>query len=118
MDACARAPKFSANLSILFQEVPFLERFGAAARAGFKAVEFMFPYEYAVADLRQALSDNGLQLVLINLPAGNFAADGSNDCSGVSLSLMPAKGEGQPAVWQASNRCSSSCIVLSRPAKS
>jgi hydroxypyruvate isomerase len=68
------APKFSANLSMMFQEVLFLERFGTAAKAGFKAVEFMFPYEYPVADLRKALSDNGLKLVLINMPAGNFAA--------------------------------------------
>ena len=74
MGECVPVPKFSANLSIMFQEVPFLERFGAAARVGFKAVEFMFPYEYAIADLQQALSGNGLQLVLINLPAGNFAA--------------------------------------------
>ena len=67
------APKFSANLSMMFQEVPFMERFAAAAKAGFKAVEFMFPYEYSLSDLQQALSANGLELVLINLPAGNFA---------------------------------------------
>jgi hydroxypyruvate isomerase len=67
-------PKFSANLSMMFQEAPFLDRFGAAAKAGFKAVEFMFPYEYAATDLRRVLSDNGLALVLINMPAGNFAA--------------------------------------------
>ncbi|MDR1934325.1 MAG: TIM barrel protein [Candidatus Accumulibacter sp.] len=67
-------PKFSANISMMFQEVPFIERFAAAARAGFKAVEFMFPYEYPVAELRHALSSNGLKLVLINAPAGNFAA--------------------------------------------
>ena len=74
MGVSAIGPKFSANLSMLFQEVPFMERFGAAAGAGFKAVEFMFPYDYAVTDLRKALSENGLKLVLINLPAGNFAA--------------------------------------------
>ena len=68
------APKFSANLSMMFQEVPFMERFSAAAKAGFKAVEFMFPYDYPIADLQQALADNHLKLVLINTPAGNFAA--------------------------------------------
>ena len=67
-------PKFSANLSMMFQEVPFMERFAAAAGAGFKAVEFMFPYEYAIADLKAALDAHGLKLVLINLPAGNWAA--------------------------------------------
>lgn len=68
------APKFSANLSMMFQEVPFMERFAAAAKAGFKAVEFMFPYDYPLADLQDALSSNGLDLVLINLPAGDFAS--------------------------------------------
>jgi hydroxypyruvate isomerase len=74
MNAAPRAPSFAANLSMLFLEAPFLERFGAAARACFKAVEFMFPYEFAVADLQKAIAENGLELVLINLPAGNFAA--------------------------------------------
>ena len=68
------APKFSANLSMMFQEVPFMERFAAAAKAGFKAVEFMFPYDYPLADLKDTLSSNGLDLVLINLPAGDFAS--------------------------------------------
>lgn len=74
MDERIPAPKFSANLSMLFQELPFLERFGAAARLGFKAVEFMFPYDYALAELQQTLTAHRLKLVLINLPAGNFAA--------------------------------------------
>ncbi len=69
-----RMPKFSPNLSIMFQEVFFIERFNAAARAGFKAVEFMFPYDYALADLKAELAANRLKLVLINTPAGNFAA--------------------------------------------
>lgn len=68
------APKFSANLSMMFQEVPFMERFAAAAEAGFKAVEFMFPYDYPLADLQNVLSSNGLDFVLINLPAGDFAS--------------------------------------------
>lgn len=67
-------PKFSANISMMFQEVPFMARFAAAAKAGFKAVEFMFPYDYPAADLKKELADNGLKLVLINAPAGNFAA--------------------------------------------
>jgi hydroxypyruvate isomerase len=67
-------PKFSANLTMMFQELPFMERFSAAAQAGFKAVEFMFPYEYPVADLQEKLSENVLKLVLFNMPAGNLAA--------------------------------------------
>ena len=54
MSATGAAPKFSANLSMMFQEVPFMERFAAAAKLGFKAVEFMFPYDYAIADLKAA----------------------------------------------------------------
>lgn len=65
-------PKFSANLSMLFTEVPFLERFALAAQAGFQAVEFLFPYAHPVSDIHQRLEDNGLQLVLHNLPAGDW----------------------------------------------
>jgi hydroxypyruvate isomerase len=65
-------PKFSANLSMLFTEHPFLERFDAAARAGFRAVEFMFPYAHPVEQIAEALSRNDLQLVLHNLPAGHW----------------------------------------------
>src|SRR6201994_2990050 len=65
-------PKFAANLTMLFTEVPFLDRFALAAKAGFKAVEFLFPYPYAASDLKQRLRDNGLTLVLHNLPAGDW----------------------------------------------
>jgi hydroxypyruvate isomerase len=67
-------PRFAANLTMMFTEVPFLDRFALAARAGFQAVEFLFPYEYDVRDIRSRLDDNGLQLVLHNLPAGDWAA--------------------------------------------
>jgi hydroxypyruvate isomerase len=67
-------PKFSANLSMLFTELPFLDRFAAAARADFQAVEVQFPYAFAANDIRQRLDDNDLQLVLHNLPAGNWEA--------------------------------------------
>jgi len=67
-------PRFSANLSMLFTERPFLDRFDQAARAGFEAVEFLFPYEYPAEEVAKALKDSGLQLVLHNLPAGNWAA--------------------------------------------
>lgn len=67
-------PRFAANLSFLFNEVPFLERFGAAAEQGFTAVEFMFPYEYPADELRALLDQHGLQLVLFNAAQGNWAA--------------------------------------------
>lgn len=67
-------PRFAANLTMLFNEVPFLERFERAAQAGFKAVEFLFPYDYPVEQMKELLTQHGLQLVLHNLPAGDWAA--------------------------------------------
>ncbi len=66
-------PRFAANLSMLFTEVPLLERFARAARAGFTALEIQFPYDCAAEALRHALREHGLTLVLHNLPAGNWA---------------------------------------------
>ncbi|MDR2789313.1 MAG: hydroxypyruvate isomerase family protein [Candidatus Accumulibacter sp.] len=66
-------PKFAANLSMMFTEVPFPERFAAAAKAGFKAVEFLFPYDCAPADVARWLKENDLQNALFNLPPGDFA---------------------------------------------
>ena len=65
-------PKFAANLTMLFNELPFLDRFEAAAKAGFKAVEFLFPYAYAAPEIRQRLDQHRLRLVLHNLPAGDW----------------------------------------------
>lgn len=65
-------PRFAANLSFLFTEIPFLDRFEAAARAGFTGVEFMFPYADTVEDIRARLDENGLELVLFNLPPGHW----------------------------------------------
>lgn len=66
-------PKLNANLSMLFTEVDFLQRFGKAAGAGFKAVEFLFPYDFPAAQIGETLAKHKLQLVLHNLPAGDFA---------------------------------------------
>lgn len=65
--------RFSANLSMLFLEYDFLDRFEKAAACGFRAVEFMFPYDYAPEVLKQKLSDNRLEHTLHNLPAGDWA---------------------------------------------
>jgi 2-dehydrotetronate isomerase len=67
-------PRFAANLSMLFTEVPFLDRFEAAARAGFTAVEFLFPYDHPAAAVGERLHRNGLTQALFNLPPGNWDA--------------------------------------------
>lgn len=68
--------RLAANLSLLFTELPLLERAQAAAEAGFAGVEIQFPYEVAAHDLKAALKQAGLPLVLINLPAGDLMAGG------------------------------------------
>ncbi|HSV48583.1 MAG TPA: hydroxypyruvate isomerase [Ramlibacter sp.] len=67
-------PRFAANLTMLFTEVPFMERFAAARAAGFDAVEYLFPYPYAKEDLAEQLRQHRLTQVLHNLPAGNWEA--------------------------------------------
>jgi len=67
-------PKFAANLTMLFGEMPFLDRFAAAKAAGFSGVEYLFPYEFEKAALREQLQQHGLTQVLHNLPAGNWTA--------------------------------------------
>ncbi len=66
-------PKFAANLTMLFGEHEFLDRFKAAADAGFKGVEYLFPYSYEKEQLVERLTVHGLTQVLHNLPAGDWA---------------------------------------------
>jgi len=66
-------PKLAANLSTLFPEVPFLDRFAAAARAGFRYVEYQFPYQWSPDELARRAREAGLEVALHNLPAGDFA---------------------------------------------
>ncbi len=66
--------RLAANLSMMFNEVDFMDRFGAASEAGFKGVEYLFPYDYDKDDLRAALDEHGLVQVLHNLPAGDWDA--------------------------------------------
>lgn len=65
-------PRFAANLSFLFTELPFLDRFEAASKAGFRAVELLFPYAHDAAEIRARLDAHGLELVLFNLPPGHW----------------------------------------------
>ena len=66
-------PRFNANLTMLFNEVDFIERFERASRAGFKGVEFLFPYELKKEELAEKLERYGLELVLHNMPAGDWS---------------------------------------------
>ncbi|WP_424979276.1 hydroxypyruvate isomerase family protein [Leisingera sp. S232] len=65
-------PRFAANISMLFAELPYLDRFQAAAAAGFEAVEILYPYELAAKETQRALLANGLELLLINAPPPNY----------------------------------------------
>jgi hydroxypyruvate isomerase len=78
-------PRFSANLSLLFTELPLLERFSAARECGFRGVEIQFPYEIPAEHIKDQIDLTGLELVLINVPAGNLM-DG-----GEGLSAVPSK---------------------------
>ncbi len=66
-------PRFAANLSMLFTEVDFLERFAAAAEAGFSGVEYLFPYDFPAEQIKARLDAHGLEQVLFNLPAGDWS---------------------------------------------
>ena len=67
-------PRFAANLSMMFTEVPFIERFAAARKAGFDAVEFLFPYDYSPQQIQQQLVQNHLTLALFNTAPGDINA--------------------------------------------
>lgn len=67
-------PRFAANLSMMFQEMPFLERFAAAAAAGFTGVEFLFPYEFDKAEIVKHRAEAGLAQILFNTPPGDWQA--------------------------------------------
>ena len=65
--------KFAANLTMMFNEVSFLERFGAASDAGFQGVEFLFPYDFPAADVGNRVHDHGLTQALFNMPPGDWS---------------------------------------------
>jgi hydroxypyruvate isomerase len=66
-------PRFAANLTMMYNEVPFLDRFAAAAKAGFKGVEFLFPYEYPREVVAERVREAGVEIALFNMPPGNWA---------------------------------------------
>ena len=73
-------PRLAANLSTLFKELPFLERFQAARRSGFRAVEYQFPYDFPAADVAAAARDAGVQVVLHNTPGDSQRGDFGVGC--------------------------------------
>jgi hydroxypyruvate isomerase len=110
-------PRFAANLTMLFTEFPFLDRFERAARAGFKGVEFLFPYAFAAKDIRARLEQFDLEIVLHNLPAGDWDAGergiachpdrGAEFREGVERAVEYAKALGVPQL---------NCLVGKAPA--
>ena len=74
-------PRFAANLSMMFTEHGFLDRFAAAAAAGFEAVEFLFPYEHEAGEVRAALDAAGLRCALFNTPPGNWDEGERGTCA-------------------------------------
>ena len=89
-------PRFAANLSMLYNEYEFLDRFSAAAQDGFEAVEFLFPYAFEAFDLRQRLNDNGLTQVLFNASPGQWDA-GQRGMACLSNCVS----DFQSSIWQA-----------------
>jgi hydroxypyruvate isomerase len=67
-------PRFAANLSFMYQDLPFLERFAAAAADGFEGVEYLFPYDYPAEEIAAQLQAHGLEQALFNLPPGDWSA--------------------------------------------
>jgi len=80
-------PKFAANLTMLFAEVPFLERFKLASQAGFEYIEFLFPYDYKADQLANLLAENNLQQILFNMPPG-YWEDGER-----GIACLPSRKE-------------------------
>ena len=85
-------PKLAANLSLMFTEEPFLDRFAAAAAAGFAAVEFLFPYDDEPHVVAARLRSAGLEMALFNLPPGDWTAGerGLAACPAAKRSSPPA----------------------------
>ena len=75
-------PRFAANITMMFTELPFFARFAAAAKAGFTAVECLYPYDWPLAEVKAALAANTLQCVLINTPPGSFPG-GERGCAAI-----------------------------------
>ncbi len=83
-------PRFAANLTMMYPDMPFLDRFEGAAKDGFKAEEYLFPYAYPAAELAARLKGNGLQQVLFNMPPGGLTKDEMTTGWTVACAAPPA----------------------------
>ena len=83
-------PRFAANLSMMYTEHPFLDRFAAAAGDGFPGVEFLFPYAFQGAEIHARLTGNGLTQALFNMPPGNW------DAGERGLTSLPGREDERP----------------------
>jgi len=83
-------PKFAANLTTMFQELPFQDRFPAARDCGFTAVEILFPYQYKISQISDWLARSGLEAILVNISTGKAGETGTRARSLLSL-LVPAR---------------------------
>src|SRR3989442_14237067 len=90
-------PKFAVNLTMLYTDQPFLDRFEAAARAGVRAVEYLFPYQEDTDGIARALERLKLEQALFNLPAGDWAA-GERGISAAPARREEVRRAGTPAV--------------------
>lgn len=110
-------PKFAANLTMLFNEAEFLDRFDAAADTGFSGVEFLFPYDYEAGDIAERLRRRGLALVLHNLPAGDWAAGERGIACHPDRTDEFREGVGRAAEYAAALGCGQvNCLAGIRPA--
>jgi hydroxypyruvate isomerase len=88
-------PRFAANLSMMFTEVPFLDRFDAARAAGFAGVEYLFPYDFEAEAIAAKLRENSLENILFNMPPGNWAAGERVIASLPGRRFSPSRGIGR-----------------------
>jgi hydroxypyruvate isomerase len=102
-------PRFAANMSMMFNELPFLDRFAAARAAGFEAVEFLFPYEFPAAEIAKRLADNGLANRCCSTPhpaTGRMGERGTACCP----AGRPSSARGQAALEYAPPSPARACI--------
>ena len=109
-------PKFAANISTMFGEAAFLDRFALARAAGFRAVECQWPYAHGLEDIARRLSDNALELVLFNMPAGDVAAGERGLASLPERRAEFAAGLDQTVAWAKRLGCKQvNCLVGAPP---
>ena len=92
-------PRFAANLSMMYPDLPFLDRFESAAKDGFKAVEYLFPYAFPAQELAARLQANGLQQVLFNAPPGGTDSASITQARPVSPDAKPSSARALPKPW-------------------